>query len=133
MTSGINFSNSNLTNSFDFKEAFPFTQMLSDQVEGKNNSWAIRWYASTYLMNKLTLYPGVSLVGNIGNDGSGSHQVNSKVFETKISGNPVRIDNVLITESIVAKKAFIKYFLELHHTKFSRFIYRMRHFFGLLT
>ena len=121
-----------LISAFNFDGSFPFTQMLSDQVEGKNDSWAIRWYASAYLMNKLTLYPGVSLVSNIGNDGSGSHQVNSKVFETNISGNPVCIDNVLITESSFAKKAFTEYFLDLHHTKFSRFIYRMKHFFGLI-
>jgi len=46
--------------------------MLEDQISGKNSSWAIRWYASAFLRDKLTLYPGRSLVRNIGYD-SGTH------------------------------------------------------------
>ena len=41
------------------------------KIKGKNNSWAIRWHASAFLNNKLTLYPKNSLVKNIGIDGSG--------------------------------------------------------------
>ncbi|MDD4082333.1 MAG: hypothetical protein PHD05_03000 [Sphaerochaetaceae bacterium] len=47
--------------------------MLKDQIEGKNNSWAVRWYASAFLKNKLTLYSKDSFVQNIGIDGSGTH------------------------------------------------------------
>jgi hypothetical protein len=55
-----------LTREFDFDGAFQYTAMLQDQISGANNSWAIRWYASTFLANKVTLYPGRSLVINIG-------------------------------------------------------------------
>jgi hypothetical protein len=47
--------------------------MLKAQQEGKVDSWAIRWYLTTFLMQGLTLYPGRSLVRNIGFDGSGTH------------------------------------------------------------
>ena len=47
--------------------------MLRQQIEGKNNSWAIRWQASTYLSNFVTLYSRRTLVNNIGFDGSGTH------------------------------------------------------------
>lgn len=47
--------------------------MLIDRNEGKNQSWAILWYASAFIKNKFCLYPPVSLVNNIGNDGSGTH------------------------------------------------------------
>jgi hypothetical protein len=122
----------NLTSAFDFGGAYPFTQMLSDQIEGKNDSWAIRWYASAYLMNKFTLYPGLSLVDNFGSDGSGTHQVQSKKFKVKIALDPVTVDNLPISESRIAKKAFIEYFLKHHQSKFSRFIYHMKHFFGII-
>ncbi len=47
-----------LERDFDFDGAYPYTQMLKDQISGKNNSWAVRWYASAFLAGKLTLYPG---------------------------------------------------------------------------
>ncbi len=39
----------------------PLQKCLKNQIEGKNNSWVIRWYAYALLANKkLTLYPGKS-------------------------------------------------------------------------
>ena len=58
---------------FDFGGAYPYLQMLQDQVDGKVDSWAIRWYASAFLCDRYTLHPGVSLVTNIGMEGSGTH------------------------------------------------------------
>lgn len=58
---------------FDYNGTYPHYQMLKDQIAGKNNSWAICWYATAFLKDMLTLYPGVSLVRNIGFDGSGEH------------------------------------------------------------
>lgn len=36
----------NLSYECDFDGSYPYTQMLKDQIEGKNDSWAIRWYIS---------------------------------------------------------------------------------------
>jgi glycosyltransferase involved in cell wall biosynthesis len=58
---------------FDFDGNYPYTGMLKDQIRKKNDSWAIRWYASTYLNGFLTLFPGKTLVANIGWDGSGEN------------------------------------------------------------
>jgi putative methyltransferase (TIGR04325 family) len=63
----------NFSYDFDIQNAYPYTKMLEDQIIGKVNSWAIRWYASAFLANKFTLYPKKSLVKNIGLDGSGTH------------------------------------------------------------
>lgn len=59
---------------FNMNGSFPFANMLDGQIKGKNDSWAIRWYASAFLKNKLTLYPGRSLLQNTGNDQSGSNR-----------------------------------------------------------
>lgn len=50
-----------------------YVQMLEDQISGKNNSWAIRWYFSSLINDLYCLYPGVSYVNNIGLDDSGTH------------------------------------------------------------
>jgi hypothetical protein len=88
-----------LIKEFDFDYAFPYTQMLRDQIAGKNDSWAIRWYASAFLLNKLTLYPGRSLVHNIGNDSSGVHCDSSGAFDVEVSQVPVRLEKLLPVEN----------------------------------
>ena len=40
--------------------------MLEDQINQKNQSWAIRWYASIFLKKMYTLHPKNALVTNIG-------------------------------------------------------------------
>ena len=34
--------------------------LLTDQIANKIDSWAIRWYASAFIANMLTLYPAQS-------------------------------------------------------------------------
>lgn len=52
---------------------YKFYEMLENQIEGKNDSWAIRFYASMFLADCFFLFPNNSLVENIGFDNSGSH------------------------------------------------------------
>ena len=99
-----------LERSFDFNGTYPYTKMLEMQVDKKVNSWAIRWYASAFLQNKLTLYPGNSLVANIGLDGSGTHCGTNKQFEINLYDKPVAVNTISITENQQAHKAFESYF-----------------------
>ena len=77
----------NLTYEFDVSGSYPYTQMLKEQISGKNNSWAIRWQASAFLNKKISLYPGTSLVKNIGHDGSGEHCDLTGAFEIDFKQN----------------------------------------------
>lgn len=52
---------------------YDYFSMLKDQVDGLNDSWAVRFYASMKLKNGLILYPKESLCWNIGFDGTGVH------------------------------------------------------------
>lgn len=97
-----------LTKEFDFWGSYPYTRMLQDQIKGKNNSWAIRWYASCFLENMLTLYPRYSLVKNIGLDRTGAHCGYTEVFDTSLSKN-IRISKIDIKESVLAKKYMTQY------------------------
>jgi hypothetical protein len=58
--------------------------MLKAQIEGRNDSWAIRWIASAFLLDKLTLYPGTSLIRNIGFDDTGTHCGASNIFDLEL-------------------------------------------------
>lgn len=77
------------------------------QKYGLVDSWWVRFYASLFLADKLTLYPRQALAVNNGLDGSGTHSKESTVNQTKISSTvPIRIDDILIVESKEAYMAF---------------------------
>lgn len=97
---------------FNFNNTFRFSNMLSAQIRGKNSSWAIRWYASAYLAGMLTLYPGESLVYNIGLDHSGEHCGEDKNFNMDLSVENVKIDlkRIEIKEDKIAKEIIERYF-----------------------
>ena len=89
---------------FDFNGAFPYRQMLKDQAAGTIDSWAIRWYASAFLANKLTLYPGQSLVENIGQEGSGTHSESATSHEVTVKGVDLPIREIDVSESVMARQ-----------------------------
>lgn len=103
-----------LARSFDLDGAYGNRRMLENQVRGKNNSWAIRWHASAYLANKLTLYPGRSLVVNIGTDDSGTHfQTGTNVFLGALTDRPIRVARTELSESQQARLLFKTYFRQI--------------------
>ena len=63
----------NLEYEFDKRGTYEFTKMLQSQIDGKIDSWAIRWYASMFLEDKYCLHPVRPIVRNIGLDNSGVH------------------------------------------------------------
>lgn len=80
-----------LTREFDLDGAYPYCDMLRDQIAGRNDSWAIRWHASAFLGGMLTLYPGRSLVHNIGHDDTGTHSGTTDAFTQRVADRPVRV------------------------------------------
>ncbi len=98
-----------LTRAFDLDGAYAFTQMLEDQTSGANDSWAIRWHASAFLQDRLTLYPGRSLVHNTGNDLSGRHGADTRIYDVELAVTPIRVGDVPVEESRAARAAFISF------------------------
>lgn len=99
-----------LLHAFDFNGTYPYSDMLRGQIAGKNDSWAIRWYASAFLASKLTLYPGRSLVHNIGNDSSGTHADDTDCHDADLSATPVDLRDVPVEPSREAHAAFAAFF-----------------------
>lgn len=105
-----------LARQFDYDGTYPYTDMLREQVAGMNQSWAIRWRASTFLAGKLQLYPSTSLVINVGTDGSGTHGSNiGDRYDSEIAQDPVRVRAVDIATDRSAYRAVRRFNLKSFH------------------
>lgn len=60
------------------------TPMLLRQMQGKINSWAIRFNYNCYKKSLLNIYPVISKVSNTGNDGSGTHVKSTSYYNTSL-------------------------------------------------
>lgn len=88
-----------------FKRGGPdMVSALRMQMEGKTDSWAIRWCYQQSKLDMLTVLPKKTLIENIGWDGSGTHCGTDNRFETKIDSDftycleKVNVDKRLIKE-----------------------------------
>ena len=92
---------------FDLDGHYPYTRLLERQALGKVDSWAIRWYATNFLLGRKGLYPSKSLLENIGFDGTGVHcgapDSRGGLFNGELAGVheplkkiPVRVDEEIL-------------------------------------
>lgn len=99
---------------FDLNDSYPYTRMMFDQMEGRIDSWAIRWYWSFFRAGGIALYPKCSLVINTGMDGSGTHcGEQGTALETGFSEFGTKSEFVFPLEEICNQKVFAqlgKYF-----------------------
>tara|TARA_B110000503_G_C7122356_1_gene403069 strand:+ start:772 stop:1689 length:918 start_codon:yes stop_codon:yes gene_type:complete len=113
-----------MINSFNFNDSYDYFQMLQDQVDKKNDSWAIRWYASCFLNDMYTLYPVTTLIKNIGISNIGTHSKfdlmnlgNKKFFKTNY-----KIKKQKIVECVIAREMFEKFFKKNFFFRFKNYI-----------
>lgn len=111
---------------FDFNATYPFSDMLKAQIEGRNNSWAIRWHASMFLLGKLTLYPGQSLVRNIGNDGSGMHGGQTESYSSELRDSAIDIPTIPIAENEQVYEQFAIFFRQDSQTFLQKWMARIK-------
>jgi len=96
---------------FSIEHTMNFWRQMRQFKKGKNNSWAIRWYASIFLKGGLTLNPTQSLINNIGHDGTGVHSGINDIYNVIINPKPIQEFPILIEENEQAYLA-IKGFLQ---------------------
>lgn len=96
---------------FSIEHTMNFWRQMRQFKKGKNNSWAIRWYASIFLKGGLTLNPSQSLVNNIGHDGTGVHSGINDIYNVIINPKPIKEFPTLVKENEIAYTA-IKTFLQ---------------------
>lgn len=86
------------------------TGMLGLQMEGKINSWAVRWVFAQSNLDMYTVYPKHSYLLNDGCDGSGTHVGNTAEYSTSIEeGASVCKFERLDVDPKIAREFWYKY------------------------
>ncbi len=100
-------SDSTRTRAFDLDGSYPYTRRLKQQLKGKTDSWGIQWYLSVFKLDGLVVYPPMTLVENIGHDGSGTH-CKAETFQENVVTYS-NTDNVTFPENIcLSESTFLK-------------------------
>jgi hypothetical protein len=101
----------NLQKSFNRNNSYNYMEMLKQQARGEVDSWAIRWYASSFINNLYTLYPLKSLAFHTGNDGDGTNynNVESKYDPLNVPLNTSGKINILKREVFETKDTSMAY------------------------
>lgn len=123
-----------LQRKFDFDYTYPYVDMLKNQINGKVNSWAIRWYASAFLKDMYTLYPGQAMAKQIGMDGVGAtHSGKTDIYNVELRMTPISLKQIHdIKNSPEGYDAFKSFFKKIQ-SKRMKIIYLLRLIKGIIT
>jgi hypothetical protein len=86
---------------FNVNGCIPFFSQVIGNYIGRNNTWAIFWYATIFENHGLCLTPRESLVFNSGSDGSGTHKsFNFGASELFIENDSIKLPGEVIESSV---------------------------------
>lgn len=106
----------------DFNNNYGYIKMLKAQINGQNDSWAVRWYMSAFLNNMLTLYPNQSYVQNIGLDNSGTHCKETELFSIDLTKNNGKFKKIAAKEDKIARLKIEHFFKSIKPSFLSKII-----------
>jgi hypothetical protein len=107
-----------LANEFNFESGISYYKMLTDNINGLNDSWAVRWYASTFLKNMNTLFPSKSFVKNIGIDDSGEHCSYTTVYDTLVNFDYKKLEKNHNLESLSDRLVVQSFFRKIKYKRY---------------
>ncbi|MDD6210991.1 MAG: glycosyltransferase [Bacteroidales bacterium] len=122
-----------LEKKFNFGNSCDFIKMLERQIQGKNSSWAIRWYASAFLAGKLSLFPHRSFVFHNGSDGSGTHCDEESWLDVELSDRAIPVIPLPIEENKYARDVYERFFRSVRLSFFSKVKRRLKKIYGKTT
>jgi len=94
------------------------SNMLTMQMQGKIDSWYIRWSYHAIMARQLTVYPRISFVNNVGHDSSGVHCGHDK--QNIYSHTELNMNSIYkIPKNIEINKKIIKNFNKAFNIKIS--------------
>lgn len=100
--------------------------MLDDQINGRVNSWAIRFDYAMYKQNAYNILPSTSLIQNIGHDGSGTHSVvnieGQDIFHVDITQNKKQFSFKKVELNKKIRVSFLAFFKVRRWQLLKRFI-----------
>lgn len=85
-------------------------KQITYNYNGKLNTWAVFWYATIFEHKGLCLNPTVSMVENIGLDGSGENCGINNAFSTKrLSNTEIKLPNEIIESTLALNRIMLFY------------------------
>lgn len=121
-------------NDFNIGGTGPFYAHLYCHKVGEVDTWAARFYASSFIENKLVLFPGRSLTIQSGIDGSGTHSGNddSTFNAMQLSNSPICFDDIPVVENNDMYNAYSRFYgqgkkkdVKYQYDRFKSFIRRL--------
>ena len=98
-------------NDFNIGGTGPFYGILYCDKVGLNDSWAVRFYASCFLANKLHLFPYQTMAIQSGMDGTGTHSgISSTYSNMKLSQVPILLSDIPVMENQLMYQAFSRFY-----------------------
>ncbi len=113
--------NNKIEKEFNLNFSYNFSKMLLENSKGNIDSWAIRWYASTFLYGGLCLYPRRSLVRNIGHNSNAVHckkEWYASIYNNQKISKKISIEKIPIIKSLEAQNAIIHFFNKINSPSF---------------
>ena len=86
------------------------TDMVFRQMQGKLNSWSIRFSYAQFKHQAYTVYPVQSLVANIGTDGSGIHSGTTSRYAVDLAPE----ENISFPDTLQVDETIIQAFREFY-------------------
>jgi hypothetical protein len=99
---------------FSFNGSYHSWRQLESNKRGLINTWFVYWYATLFIRGGLALFPGRSLVKNIGMDGSGVHCGVDTVYDVEPSVTAIELVPIPIRESMNAVIRHENYFRKIY-------------------
>jgi hypothetical protein len=83
---------------FDLGDSYPYAALMEDQLAGRVDSWAIRWWWTMHQAGGLALFPRRSLVKNIGQGPDATHTTQQAAlpsadwsFDNRVTSFPTQV------------------------------------------
>ena len=111
---------------FNLNGAHDFWKQVKLNSIGHLNTWAIFWYATIFENNGLCLNPSISLVQNIGHDGTGQNCEKSELFSGMLKYNKDLYLPSNVIESEIAVDRIRRFYKRIKLSLFRRVLRKLR-------
>jgi hypothetical protein len=115
---------------FNIDDSIDLYDHLTANIDGRLDTWAIKWHASIFLRSGLCLHPKKSLTLNIGRDGSGTNTGITNHYESIVSNQKIIVSPIELTESKLARFLIANYYRSINPSKNLSFINQIKRYFG---
>jgi hypothetical protein len=110
--------NQGLVSKFDIENTYSFFGQLKANASGQLKTWAVRWYASSFLNGGFALHPYPTLTQNIGHDGNGENCEITDDFSWKKMASKILVEPIQIIESQKARQKMIEFHIGFNNREY---------------